>query len=1047
MSDEVVRPGLRDHLLTEQDAADLRALPAGRVVTAPLDRDVSPLRIARHLREVSERLIAGELEAETTQLTDVVRAVNSLIGALGEGRTTASDLLSAPPEVLLGIRRAPDRTLAGTPDLPPRPTIPLHTSDLLYNGRGQPSLGSELQLELESASRVDLICAFVIWTGLRILREPLQRFVERGGKLRVITTTYMGVTERRALDELHELGAEVKVAFEAPTTRLHAKAWLIERDAELTTAFVGSSNLSKSALHEGLEWNVRIAEADAPHLIESVRRTFASHWESQLFEKYEPDRDADRLDRSLGKHRKGGHGEIVLTGLEVHPLRHQQWMLDDLRRERERHGRHRNLLVAATGTGKTVVAALDYRGLCRKAGRDLSLLFVAHRQRILDQSRATFRAVLRDANLGEIWGGGERPRAAHHVFAMIQSLGEGVVRQLRPDEYDVVIIDEFHHAAAPSYRALLERVEPRELLGLTATPERLDGEDVTTWFDGRIAHELRVWDAIDQGFLAPFQYFGVADETDLSHLEWRRGGYRTADLERELVENDEVARRRTLRLLDSVDRYVLDSGTMRALGFCVSVAHAQYMAARFSDAGLLAAAISGETADAERNRALARLERGDLRAVFSVDVLGEGVDAPHVDTLLLLRPTDSATVFTQQLGRGLRLAPDKRCLTVIDLIGQQHRKFRFDRRFRALIDPRNGPVPRQVEAGFPILPAGCHVELDRVSRDRVLANLKQAARLTQWQPLLDDLAGNPDWDLKAFLDETERAPADLYRDRHRSWTRLRREAGFDSPAGGPDEKELLGALHRLLHVDDIERVRFYSDLLVHPRPPAIGDLDPRRTRLARMLHFAMWGRRRQFSSLEEGFIALWKNDSVRAELRELLDVLDERSETLTQPLGFDPAIPIAVHGRYALIEVLAAFGLGSPDKPPDLREGVKWLPEVSTDLFFVTLQKSERDYSPTTMYRDYAISPSLFHWESQSTTSERSPTGQRYINHAERGSHVVLFVRDRAKLSWGATSPYICLGPARYVRHEGDRPLAITWELQHEMPESLFSMARAVAAA
>lgn len=246
------------------------------------------------------------------------------------------------------------------------------------------------------------------------------------------------------------------------------------------------------------------------------------------------------------------------------------------------------------------------------------------------------------------------------------------------------MVDEFHHAAAASYDRLLTHLAPRELLGLTATPERLDGQDVTAWFDHRIAVELRLWEAIDQGFLVPFQYFGVSDGTDLRDVTWRRGGYAPEELSN-LLTNDDL---RVSKLLQAIRRIVLDPGAMRALGFCVSKEHARYMARKFSEAGLGSVALTGDDAPDARAKALRALQEGKLRCLFSVEVLGEGVDVPDVDCLLLLRPTASATVFTQQLGRGLRRATGKSHLTVIDLIGQHRREFRFEDRFRAIIDTR-----------------------------------------------------------------------------------------------------------------------------------------------------------------------------------------------------------------------------------------------------------------------------------------------------------------------------------------------------------------------
>jgi superfamily II DNA or RNA helicase len=1036
MSD-LLRPGPRDHLLTRELTRLLERIDPELIDRIRLDGAEGPRRLARHLASAIELALAS-----LGNDGDAASAQAGFVNEILDGRDDDASLVM-PPEIWTGLRSEPTGLSAAAPI--PLPTTPLAVSDLLVNADGQPNIGSELRAELASADSVDLICAFVIWSGVVQLRDALRAATERGARVRVITTTYMGATQRKAVDELVRLGAQVRVAFDARTTKLHAKAWLIERGTGLTTAFVGSSNLSHTALFDGLEWNVRLAAVDAPHVIERVRAMFESHWASEHFEPYDAERDGERLDRALGSHSDRELGTAIsFVGLDVRPYPHQERILDRLTVERERHDRHRNLVVAATGTGKTVVAALDYDALCKRHGRTLSLLFVAHRDQILQQARATFRHVVHDGSFGEIHGGGNLARGPH-VFAMIQSLSPEVIERLDPAAFDVVIVDEFHHAAAPTYRRLLDHLEPLELVGLTATPERMDEQDVTAWFGGRIAFEMRLWEAIDEGFLVPFQYFGVADGTDLSALEWRRGGYLLNQLDGVITGNDA----RVVQLLAAMQRVLIDPGAMRALGFCVSVEHAHFMARAFNDRDLTAVAIDGSTPDAERRDALRRLAAGELRCVFSVDVLGEGVDVPVVDTVLLLRPTDSATVFTQQLGRGLRRAPGKANLTVIDLIGQQHRDFRFDRRLTALLDTRRGPVREQVERGFPFLPSGCHVDLDRQSSEIVLDNLRSSARLGQWRTLVADLQGYGDVSLADFLVRSDRAPADLYRGSDRSWTRLRRDAGLptESSPDAEEERTLLRSIGRMLHVDDPERVQFYCAILAKAKRPDSERLSPREQRLVLMLHFALWGTSRRFDSLAAGLDEVWRQPAVRAELSELLAVLDERSTSLPRPSSLAPEIPLLTHGRYSRDEILAAYAVGTPDHPPQVREGVKYVADAATDLFFVTLNKSDRDYSPTTMYRDYAISRELFHWESQATQAASSPSIRRYIEHAGRGHTIMLFVRDRKRAADGGTPPYVCLGPARYVDSSGDRPVSFTWRLETPMPEELFEVARSVAAA
>jgi superfamily II DNA or RNA helicase/HKD family nuclease len=1030
-------PGPRDHLVTRRLERELTGLDPEVIDEQRLDPAEAPDRLARHAMGELARGLAGDESSD-----DQADRVNKLLEGFSPDQA-GDPGVATPARILQGIKdRSP---LGDVVPLPPLPATPFSQSDLLVNAEGQPNVGSELRAELATADSVDLICAFVIWSGVRHLRDALTGVVARGGRVRAITTTYMGATEKRAVDELVALGAEVLVAFDARTTKLHAKAWLLERGSGLTTAFVGSSNLSHTALFDGLEWNVRLSAVDAPHVIDRVRMTFESHWASEHFEPYDPSINGDELKRALRESERRSLGEtstISFANLDVRPYPHQQRMLDALTIERERHDRHRNLVVAATGTGKTVVAALDYRDLLTRSSRDLSLLFVAHREEILRQSLATYRAVLRDGAFGEIHGGG-RIAEGHHVFAMIQSLSADRLNQTASDAFDVVVVDEFHHAAAATYDRLLKHLKPQELLGLTATPERLDAEDVTAWFDHRIAVELRLWEAIDQGFLVPFQYFGVADGTDLSQVTWRRGGYVAEELSN-LLTNDDL---RVAKLLEAVQRIVLEPGSMRALGFCVSKEHARYMARRFNDAGLKSVALTGDDPPTERTQQLNELRAGGLRCVFSVEVLGEGVDVPDVDTLLLLRPTASATLFTQQLGRGLRRARGKSHLTVIDLIGQHRREFRFDDRLRAILDSKRGSVLDQVAADFPFLPAGCSVDLDRQSRDHILDNLRAAVRRSRWTTLVTDLRREDDSvRLGEFLDRQDHRLEDLYRSG--SWTQLRRDAGRSTPARNDPslEARALKALGRLTHVDDPERVAFYHGVFSADAPPSEGKFDERQRRMCTMIAWGLGSGAGNGTSLSEYFAALWNEDAVRNELIELLDVVDARSRTPSAASLLPPEIPLTLHGRYSRQEVIAALGFAGGPKPKVTQGGILWVPAAKADVFFVDLRKAERDYSPTTMYRDYAISRELFHWESQSRQTETQPTVQRYINHAAMGTRVLLFVRESKSFELG-TQPFTFLGPVDYIGHRGERPVAFTWRLAKPMPEELFEVARSVAAA
>lgn len=1032
-------PGLYERLVTDELRRQIDAVvQAGRSAEERgLDPAVEADVLADHVRQAVSRVMGFVDHERRAEATNRLLDFAATLAAQG---AEFVDPVAPGLSELHQVGAGPGPGLNGRQFV--RPRIPLSRTDLLVNARGEPGLASEIRAELTSADRVDLLCAFIKWHGLRLVVEPLAELVRRDVPVRVITTTYVGATERKAIDELVRLGAEVRISYETQRTRLHAKAWLFRRHSGTDTAYVGSSNLSRSALVDGLEWNVRLARAENPSLLDKFAATFDSYWEDPAFEPYLPECDGTRLDQALGFAQR--REPLRLAGLEVHPFTYQQEILDALDAERRVHGRWRNLVVAATGTGKTVIAALDYKRLRAEWGGDATLLFVAHRKEILDQSQVTFASVVNDATFGEPYVAGQRPERWRHVFASIQSLTSFGIDQLPPGHFDVVIVDEFHHAEAATYQRLLDHLRPKVLLGLTATPERADGQDVTRWFGGHIAAELRLWEALEQELLCPFHYFGVADGTDLSGLAWKRGGYDVAALDGVYTGNDARARLVLKQLADKLT----DVQRMRALGFCVSKAHSAYMARVFNEAGLASVAVDADTPMGERVAARQRLAAGELRAIFSVDVFNEGLDLPEVDTILLLRPTESATVFLQQLGRGLRHAPGKACVTVLDFLGNQHKRFRFDLRYRALTGTTRRGLQRQVEQGFPFLPTGCHLELDRVATRRVLDSVRGQLRLGV-KGLVEDVRSYGDLSLADYLVDSGRELADVYR-QSGSWTSLRRGAGLplaEGAAPGPDEVALLKRLHRLARVDDLERVRTWTTWLSDPGPPVVEQLSVRQQRLASMLFFTFWPAGGGFSSVQAGLEHLWRHPAVRAEAVELLELVGDRIGHV--PLALADArfadVPLSVHCSYSRDELLAGLGHATLERlPTSDMQGVRFVKDLQADVFTFTLEKAERDYSPTTMYQDYAISPELVHWESQSTTSVDSPTGRRYLGHRELGTHVLLFARQTGDDELGA-SPYLFLGPARYVTHRGSKPIAITWKLDHPMPADFYAHARVAA--
>lgn len=1012
--------GIYEALLTERLATALADLPDDLIAELGdlVDAEAAD-RVAWHFSGLLKRAI--ETAREKERAAEGVRLARELVGvlhSLAHGRLDLlPDLPVVPPQQLAEISTVrPD----GSRRKARRPLTPLMDSTVFTNAPGEPAIAHELITEIDSADEIDVLMAFIRWSGVRSLLPELKRHCDSGRRLRVLTTTYTNSTEQIALDRLAQAGAEICVSYDTSATRLHAKGWIFHRQTGYSTAYLGSSNLTFSAQVTGLEWNVRLAEARNADAVAKMRAVFESYWQSLDFKPYDPQEFA-RNTRQVAS-----TNAAALSPVEVVLKPFQEDLLDRLSVSRHQ-GRHRNLLVSATGTGKTVMAAVDYARL-RSSMRRSRLLFIAHRVEILDQSLATFRHALRDLTFGEKWVAGERPQAFDHVFASVQSLSANGLRMVDPQHFDFVIIDEFHHAAAPTYRAVLEQLHPRELLGLTATPERADGLDVLAYFDGRIAAELRLWEAIDQQYLAPFDYFGISDGSDLRSVPWKRGhGYDVAALTKVFTADHVWAH----RVIHELEAKVADPQKMRCIAFCVSVQHAHFMAERFAAAGLKAQAVDASTPSGARQAALRDLSLGSLNVLCAVDLFNEGVDLPNVDTLLLLRPTDSGTLFLQQLGRGLRKVHGKGACTVLDFVGLQRKEFRFDRKLRALLGGSRRDLERQIEQEFPFLPAGCNFSLDRVATQLVLDNIREAIP-SRWKEQVSELRRLGNVTLSTYLKETGLDLADIYSN-NRSWSELRRAVDLATRPAGPNEAALLRAVGRLAHVDDTERIAAYSRLAASPLASDLAESDARMAAFLRMLVASLTSRRTR-DPLQAGIDEVWQHPQVLAELLELMHVRQSDVSHVPQATSLPFNVPLQVHARYTRIEILAAFGVGTGAVPPTWQTGVWWDEASSTDLFAFTLDKSTGGFSPTTRYRDYAVSPTRIHWQSQAATSVTSEAGQRYINHLETGTRIVLFARLRT-----TDRAFWCLGPARYVRHDGDRPVSFEWELEVPLPADLYT--------
>jgi superfamily II DNA or RNA helicase/HKD family nuclease len=931
----------------------------------------------------------------------------------------------------------------------PHPDTPLSSSALLTGSSRTPSLRSQLIKELATCERAEWLVSFIKFSGILPLLHVLQSFTadphpDGGPRLRIATTSYMGATDLKAVETLLGLpNTEVRISYDTKRTRLHAKSYLFHRGTGFSSAYIGSANISKAALDEGLEWTVKISQYETSHLWAHAVATFASHWEDKNeFSPCHKD-DLPALEKALNAERgveaTGGATELFF---DLRPYGYQQVVLDDIAAERA-SGKSKHLIIAATGTGKTMIAAFDYKNFCIDKKRRPRLLFIAHRKEILEQARTAFRHVLRDGSFGELVAGGAEVLRFDHLFCTVQSWNSRNYGALPENHFDYVVIDEAHHNTAASYQAIMERISPLSLMGLTATPERSDGSDIRQDFDGAFTHEIRLPEAIERALLSPFHYFGVPDfeGIDFSALDWKRGGYEKKALGQMLDTN----RERADWVMGQVEKYVADIKMIRALGFCVGVEHAKFMAGFCRERGLEAIYLCADSKEEERLSARERLRKREINFIFVADLYNEGVDIPWVDTLLLLRPTESLTLFLQQLGRGLRLYDEKSHLTVLDFIAPQHRNFRFSQRFRALSSRPGMSVEKQIEAGLPYVPAGCFIHLEKQAQDYVLQNIRSATTQMNRNRLVQEMrAFGSQMKGRICLEKMLNLlgfenPDDIYKKGLPNL--LLAEAGlgeFSDDLSQKEKESFAKGFRRINLMDDTLLIREMLDLISLDG----NDLSPSLSEI--LFHSLLWGAAgRPENGMNEAREFLNRHLGLKHDLQELLEwLMKNKTPTVSQELT-DVTGPLNLHCSYSREQILLSLGQGSFEKPYPSREGVLHVQEKKLDVFFADINKSEADFSPTTMYDDYAITENLFHWQSQSGTGEQSETGRRYIEHEKRGYRPLLFIREQKKRD-GLTVPYFFAGPLKYRKHEGSKPISFIWELEYPLPAKALSWARRI---
>ncbi len=944
------------------------------------------------------------------------------------------DLISTEAKILSAVFKKVDASFADFEKHLKEitPYTRLAQSELFTGNNSGISLESEIRKEILSSNEINFLVSFIKWTGIRIFEKELKEFTDNGGKLKIITTSYLGATDLKAIEYLSCLrNTEIKVSYNTDNERLHAKAYLFVRDSGFNTGYIGSSNISRSALTNGLEWNIKITTKEVAHIIDKFQKTFDTYWQDKEFEIFDKTKDIEKLRLALGKEKNRERDNYAIY-FDIKPFPFQDEILEKLETERIVHHRNKNLIVAATGTGKTVISAFDYKNF-KKQNVSAKLLFVAHRKEILQQALATFRGILKDNNFGELWVDGIEPQTYNYVFASVQTLNNRIeLLKLSKTFYDFIVVDEAHHIPANSYRDFIHLFTPKILLGLTATPERMDGIDILEDFENVIAAEIRLPEALNRRLLCPFQYFGITDSVDLSNLTWKNGKYLPSELSKIYTQND----RRVAEIITNLNKYLKNIHDVRALCFCVTQEHAQYMAEKFSLAGLKADYLVSKRDELRKDIKDSFLHK-TINYLFVVDIFNEGVDIPEIDTVLFLRPTESLTVFLQQLGRGLRLAEEKDCLTVLDFVGNSNAEYDFEGKFRALVGKTNTSIQKEIEDEFPHLPLGCAIILERKAKDFILNNVRKATSLNKNQ-ILNKIRNfkhqtNLPLTLKNFSNFNHLPLQLIYK--KGSWKRLCALANQIEDFPSVNENEIYRAISKKwLSCVSNSYFQFVLSLAKKKFNVSLDEFNEEERLMCLMLHYDIWQFENGFISLERSIQTIGKNKVLIDEIIEVLEILIDKIDFLEKEIPLRFVQPLKVHSRYTREQILAAFGFSTFEKKSSNREGVAENKNLKIELLFIDLIKSEKDFSPSNLYQDYAISDTLFHWQTQNAARPEIGRGLTYIQHKEKGKTILLLVREKNTDEYGNTMSYVFLGDGKLIEHSGSKPMNIKWELNEPMP-------------
>jgi superfamily II DNA or RNA helicase len=915
------------------------------------------------------------------------------------------------------------------------------------------NLLNELVKSMNECKRFYFSVAFINFSGLQLLLDPLKEAQEKGVKGKVITSTYLNFTEAKALEKIKEFNhVELKVFVTAKEIGFHTKAYIFEYE-DTYKVIIGSSNITQSALKSNIEWNVEIISKEDAYFIKEVLKEYDHLWnisqdaDDDFITKYE-----DFL-KSI-KSTQSAQQLIYERAEYIIPNRMQKRAIENLDRLRS-FGEKKALVIAATGTGKTYMSAFDVKNY-----KPRKLLFIVHREEILRKAKETFEKLLPNERITfGLLTGNHKEKHVDYVFATIQTISR-CYHEFDQEEFDYLIIDEAHHATSPTYQTVLKYFEPKFTLGMTATPERSDANNVFNLFDNNVALEVRLHEALEDELVIPFHYFGISDieGIDLSGVSIDD----IAEITKRLKVNERVD-----FIIEKMNFYGYDGEKRKCLGFCASIEHAQYMAAEFNKRGYKSTCLHGGDSAEIRERMMNRLEndQDELEVIFTVDIFNEGVDIPSVNSVLMLRPTNSPIVFIQQLGRGLRKHANKSFLTVLDFIGNHNKTFLIALALNGSRYYDKESLKVAVATGFANIPGCTHIQMDKISQERILQQIDnenfnsmkylreeyfEFKKLNQGRipyMLMDYMKYDGAPDPVKFIDREKsylQFVAKVEKDDH-----LKSLLANDAFEGALKELSSKLPLKRVFEfviarylIDHDEMTPSTAKHEILKLMKSVDDDSVLHALQCLNQDYYDSGQLRSSLKLFDFSDGVLKKTLVFGKILENVDYKKFIVDVINYAIfRYEKEYKSEYYGvphfkLYEQYKMADAALLSNYRKMHSSFRGAGLLANGNDYFLYIDLHKEE-DIKESINYQDKFIDQRFFQWQTQNSTSQQSERGQNIIRNKQRGINLHLFVRKYKEID-GKNEPFIYIGKGDAVEYKGDKPITVKLKLEHEIPANLF---------